>query len=77
MGEERRREGSQVGRVGVYDMTMTRKDFVKEIFEYPDNHPWIKCKSANVTLDVLVDIFSRWSIAFDMYDSRIMRRDRW
>jgi len=60
-----------VGMLGVYDMNTTRKYFIKEIVEYPGNHPWINCKSARVTLDVLVDIFTRWSIAFDLYDSRI------
>ena len=60
-----------VERLGAYDVSTTRKYFLKEITEYPGNHPWIMCQSAPVTLDVLVDIFTRFSIAFDMYDSRI------
>jgi len=61
-----------IGRLGVYDEATTRKYFLLQIRADPaERHPWVKCKSARTTLEVLVDIFVRWSIAFDMYDSRI------
>jgi hypothetical protein len=60
-----------VGRLGTYDDKTARKYFLFQIRDDPSLHPWIKCHNAMVTLSVLVDIFVRWSIAFDCYDGRI------
>ena len=60
-----------VGRLGVYDWQTTKKYFLYQLRDRPFDHPWQTAKNARVTLAVLVDIFVRWSIAFDAYDPRL------
>lgn len=62
-----------VGRLGVYDEKTVKKYFLFELRgpNAAQEHPWIRSNNAHVTLNVLVDIFVRWSIAFDLYDPRL------
>ena len=60
-----------VGHQGVYDEKVTRRYFLYAIRKERNRHPWVFCKTATTTLNMLIDIFVRWSIAFDFYDPLI------
>lgn len=57
--------------LGGYSELTTKRFFYDVVNAAPADHPWSTCPAAETTMQVLVDIFTRWSNAFDLYDRRI------
>lgn len=57
--------------LGGYNEQLAKKVFTKTVIDPAPHSWWTECGNARTTMNVLVDIFVRWSNAFDMFDPRI------